>query len=52
MAIKTNYVDGLNPSIYVKSRLASNSKEIIAPTFPVVKKKLVTRTGFEPMLTA
>ena len=38
--------------IYVKSRLASNSKEIIAPSFSVVKKKLVTRTGFEPMLTA
>ena len=40
MAIKTNYGDGISPSIYVKSRLASNSKKIIAPTNPHVKRKV------------
>ena len=39
IAINTNYVDGYSPSIYVKSRLASNSKEIIALIFPSVKRK-------------
>ena len=40
MTINTNYVDGFDPSIYVKSRLASNSKKIIAPTISYVKKKV------------
>ena len=39
MAINTNYVDGFSPSIYVKSRLASNDKEIIAPNLTHVKRK-------------
>ena len=40
MAIKTNYGDGISPSIYVNSLLASNSKKIIAPSLSPVKRNV------------
>ena len=57
MTINTDYGDGFCPSIYVKTRLRSNSIRIIAPRKALVKHfvrklTLVTHTGFEPMLTA
>ena len=52
MAINTNYDDGMAHLVYVKSRLASNSMKIISPNADLVKRKMVTHTGFEPMLTA
>ena len=48
-------MDGVYPIVYIKSLAASNSFWIIALKKRYVKsffEKLVTHTGFEPMLTA
>ena len=52
MTINTNSYGWDYPSFIVKSQLASNSIRIIAPYLALVKRKMVTHTGFEPMLTA
>ena len=52
VAINTNSYGWVLPIFYVKSFAASNSFLSLAPASLSVKYFLVTRTGFEPMLTA
>ena len=52
IAINTNYGDGFSPSIYVKARCALTAKRLYHQQETLSIGKLVTRTGFEPMLTA
>ena len=55
MTINTNYGEGFSPFFYMSKAFASNSPFIIVLAIFIVKYilgLLVTRTGFEPMLTA